>query len=204
MRTVELWLGKYDREWTLFNVLSIEFEINPKVYTLDKLEVFLRSNGGYFVNIRYWDSLYGNAATAFSDVLHLFEQIKSELGNTHLDFAFIPHDEVTLDFTKCRSIFAVYQEMREKMEWQDWYGNNLDALWDILTGLPYKGDDFVILRPRHYCDIPYGQDAAFTNAVDKICDIFLEAQNEYEKIKVEIRFSEPLLSHPGHPVSSYG
>lgn len=192
MKTVELWLGKYDCEWTLFNVISVEFGICPKVYSLDELAEFLRSNGGYFVNIRYWDRLFGNAAASFTEVIRLFAQIKSEQGNSHLDYAFIPREEVILDFTKCKSIFEIYQEMRVKMEWIDWYGENLDALWDILTGLPYKGDDFIILRPKHYRGIPYGQDAEFTNAVDKICDIFLEAQDEYGEINVDIRFFENL------------
>ena len=115
MKTIELQLGRYDREWTLFNVIFIEFEIRPKVYSLDALAEFLRANGGYFVHIRYWDMLYGNAAAAFSEVLQLFEQIRSELGSSHLDFAFIPREEVILDFTECRSIFEVYREMREKM-----------------------------------------------------------------------------------------
>ena len=59
-------------------------------------------------------------------------------------------EQIILDFRECRSISSVYAQMREKMEWLDWYGENPDALWDILTGLPYRGDDFIILRPRYY------------------------------------------------------
>lgn len=93
-------------------------------------------------------------------------------------------EEVILDFRKCTSITSIYDEMRVKMEWQDWYGTNLDALWDILTGLPYRGDDFVILRKAHYDD--------FTVAVNKICNLFLEAQEEYKQITVSIRYSGTL------------
>ena len=97
-------------------------------------------------------------------------------------------------FVGCRIVLPLYgsisEEMRQKMEWEDWYGTNLDALWDILTGLPYRGDDFLILRPRYYSGIPYGRDAIFTQAVDKICDIFLDAQAEYDSIRVEIVYTE--------------
>ena len=33
------------------------------------------------------------------------------------------------------------------MRWQDWYGSNLDALWDILSSPEYKGERFRILLP---------------------------------------------------------
>ena len=55
---------------------------------------------------------------------------------------------VTLDFTRCRYIGELYLEMRTKMEWDEDFGENFSALWDILGGMPYKGDDFTILCPR--------------------------------------------------------
>lgn len=54
---------------------------------------------------------------------------------------------VTLDFYHCRAREELYAEMREKMRWQGWYGSNLDALWDILTGLEYEGRSFRLLMP---------------------------------------------------------
>ena len=33
------------------------------------------------------------------------------------------------------------------MNWQECYGENLDALWDILTGLPHRGKSFIIIPP---------------------------------------------------------
>ena len=85
---------------------------------------------------------------------------------------------VTIDFTDCRHIFDLYKEMRTKMEWDDDLGENLDALWDILRGMPYKGDDFTIIRPLYFKNIPYNQNKTFTNYVDKICSIFQYAQSE--------------------------
>ena len=95
---------------------------------------------------------------------------------------------VTLDFTKCRYWKELYLEMRKKMKWVDWYGENLDALWDILTGLPYKGDDFTIRRPYSYTNIPYGQNESFTKYVDKICDVFQQAEQTYGEITARIEY----------------
>ena len=85
---------------------------------------------------------------------------------------------VTLDFTKCKYLAEVYQEMSRKMEWAEEYGDNLSALWDILRGMPHKGNDFIILRPMAYTDIPYGHNESFTRYIDKICHIFLRAQQQ--------------------------
>ncbi len=59
---------------------------------------------------------------------------------------------VFLDFSLCGDISSLFEEMRHKMDWEDWYGENLDALHDIMTGLPHKGSRFVITMP--YDDAP--------------------------------------------------
>ena len=85
---------------------------------------------------------------------------------------------VTLDFTSCRYAPELYKEMRTKMEWDDDLGENLSALWDILWGMPYKGDDFTIIRPLYFKNIPHNQDSLFTEYVDKVCSIFQRAQQQ--------------------------
>ena len=54
---------------------------------------------------------------------------------------------VFLDFSGCGDIAGLYAELRHKMEWEPWYGENLDALHDILTGLPHRGSRFLITPP---------------------------------------------------------
>lgn len=98
---------------------------------------------------------------------------------------------VTLDFTNCKYLSEVFKEMRTKMEWDDDFGENLSALWDILRGMPYKGDDFTIIRPRTFTNIPHGQDQAFTEYVDKICAIFQRAQ-ERGIITVDVLYTDDL------------
>ncbi|MGN0982581.1 MAG: barstar family protein [Candidatus Limivicinus sp.] len=53
-----------------------------------------------------------------------------------------------LDFSCCQSREELYALMAERMLWQAAYGRNLDALYDILTGLPHYGRCFVIRLPE--------------------------------------------------------
>ncbi len=41
---------------------------------------------------------------------------------------------IVIDFSKCKYPMDLHNELREKLELPEWYGNNLDALWDMLTG----------------------------------------------------------------------
>ena len=68
--------------------------------------------------------------------------------------------------------------MAKQMEWDDDYGDNLDALWDILWGMPHKGNDFMIRRPVKFQNIPYGHNEEFTKYVNKICKVFDRAQEQ--------------------------
>lgn len=96
-------------------------------------------------------------------------------------------EQVTLDLTGCGSRKDIYRELRRKMAWEDWYGENLDALWDILTGLPHRGGDFVILRPRRYAGISSERDDRFTSYVDQVCSVFQQAQEE-GCVTVQVRY----------------
>ena len=53
-----------------------------------------------------------------------------------------------IDFADCESREELYAVLRREMAWEDWYGGNLDALWDVLTGLPHEGERFTIALPR--------------------------------------------------------
>ena len=58
------------------------------------------------------------------------------------------HPDVTLDFSACRTRSDLYDIMSRRMLWQPWYGKNLDALNDMLTGLPHLGSSFSIKLPE--------------------------------------------------------
>ena len=55
---------------------------------------------------------------------------------------------MTLDLSACRERRELFSVLRRAMLWQDWYGDNLDALHDILTGQPYLGCSFTIILPE--------------------------------------------------------
>ena len=41
---------------------------------------------------------------------------------------------IVIDFSKCKYPMDLHNQLSEKLELPEWYGNNLDALWDMLTG----------------------------------------------------------------------
>ena len=54
---------------------------------------------------------------------------------------------VAVDFSGCRRVHELYAELRESLGFAPWYGNNLDALHDVLTGLPHRGSRFLLTMP---------------------------------------------------------
>ncbi len=54
---------------------------------------------------------------------------------------------VIVDFTACAEISELYGELRCKLRYESWVGDNLDALYDVLTGLPHRGTRFVLRMP---------------------------------------------------------
>ena len=57
------------------------------------------------------------------------------------------HPEVALDFSACRERPELYAVMADAMLWEPFYGRNLDALYDIVTGLPHLGRSFRLRLP---------------------------------------------------------
>ena len=79
------------------------------------------------------------------------------------------HGITVLDFSLCTRKDELYKELRRKMGWKEWYGDNLDALWDVLTGLEHEGTKFVIMPP-----FPNAGEG-ICSYVNKIEDCFKEA-----------------------------
>lgn len=190
MRLVGLWLGKWKDKAIIWRILSIEFGIEPKIDSPGELERYIRDRREALrVEVRYAEKPYGEAGDALKQVLALFDRLREELGEERFDYELLPREQVTVDLSHCKRMDELWLELRRKMEWEDWYGENLDALWDILTGLPYRGDDFVILRPRRYTGSLYGDDEGFTERVDEICGVFQSAQARGD-VTVELRYTD--------------
>lgn len=102
---------------------------------------------------------------------------------------FFARKEVILDFASCNDPRALTREIRTKMKFFLYYGDGLDALWDILTGMCFYGDDFVIKRKRTYKYTEYGRTIDFTDEIDDICKLFKEvSESKYSDITVKIEF----------------
>ena len=130
------------------------------------------------MGVKYADEPYGQEGELVQEMLALFERLKNELGEEHFTYKLLPREQVTIDFTWQKYMGYLWEELADKMDTQD-YGKNYDALWDILTGCPHRGEDFTILRCQRYGNgVNYGKQEGFTQYVDKICSIFQRAQEQ--------------------------
>lgn len=80
---------------------------------------------------------------------------------------------IEIDFSHCKYPMDFHTEIKEKLELPEWYGNNLDALWDMLTGyIETPINITVIFEPN--------TDSAkeLEESVLKIVEIFKEAAQE--------------------------
>ena len=85
---------------------------------------------------------------------------------------------VVIDFSKCKYPMDLHNEIRKKLELPEWYGNNLDALWDMLTGF--------IETPIEITVIYKPENKAAENLKEnvlKVIETFKEAAQEDEEIK---------------------
>ena len=83
-----------------------------------------------------------------------------------------------LNFAECRSIGELYRELKRKLELPDWCGENLDALWDALTGIMYTPADISIMKTTAWQEI---QEHA-----DSIVAVMQEAEAKYGELSVRI------------------
>lgn len=86
-----------------------------------------------------------------------------------------------LDFSDCTTYAAVHGRIREELELPAWYGENLDALWDSLTGIMYVPADItVIYRPRTQAA------AAMRPEVEDIIRVLEEARDRDDTIHLTV------------------
>lgn len=85
---------------------------------------------------------------------------------------------IVIDFSKCKYPMDLHNELSEKLGLPEWYGNNLDALWDMLTGfIETPIEIMVIYKPENKAA------ENLKETVLKIIETFKEAAEEEEEIK---------------------
>ena len=84
-----------------------------------------------------------------------------------------------LDFSKCKYLGEIHEILKKELELPEWYGANLDALWDSITGIMYVPANIkIIYKPETKAS------QKLSDEVEQIISLFLEAQEEYGQIKV--------------------
>jgi ribonuclease inhibitor len=86
---------------------------------------------------------------------------------------------VVLEGKDLKSKLKVHQLLKDKLELPDYYGENLDALWDCLTGwvsLPLR----IVWNDYEYSKNELGSFA------EELLQLFLEAKEEIEGFEIEI------------------
>lgn len=87
---------------------------------------------------------------------------------------------IVIDFSICNCPLNLHSEIKEKLELPEWYGNNLDALWDMLIGyIETPVSITVIFKPETKSAENLKEN------VLKIIETFKEASEEDEKIKFD-------------------
>ena len=88
----------------------------------------------------------------------------------------VRHFEV--NFSGCRYVGELYQELKNQLELPDWCGENLDALWDALTGIMYTPAFISVTKATARDDIQEHANA--------IVAVMREAEMKYREITVRI------------------
>lgn len=93
-------------------------------------------------------------------------------------------EEIILDFTGCKYITEVHRKIRDTFHFPSFYGENLDALWDM--GCDYIGSDeevFEFVKIRGVETLPKDIREYF---LDKMMDIFYEIAAFNQNVKFEM------------------
>ena len=83
-----------------------------------------------------------------------------------------------VNFSECRYVGELYLELKRKLELPEWCGENLDALWDALTGIMYTPAAITVTKTTAWQEIQEHANA--------IVAVMKEAEMKYREITVRI------------------
>lgn len=83
-----------------------------------------------------------------------------------------------VNFTDCRYVGELYLELKRKLELPDWCGENLDALWDALTGIMYTPAEISVTKTT--------AEEVIQDHADAIVAVMQEAEQTYREITVTV------------------
>ncbi len=88
-------------------------------------------------------------------------------------------EKIILDLTACKYIREFHERIRVVFDFPEWYGANLDALWDLLRE-PWSADVTVIGADTMSKDL--------REYFPKIIEIFDEVKEEQKKYGLEFTY----------------
>ncbi len=86
---------------------------------------------------------------------------------------------VTIDFGNCKRLGDLHDELKQKLHLPDFYGRNLDALWDSITGIMYT-PAYILIRGAK--KVP----ADLCPTVEKMIGIFKRAEIMYGDVRIQV------------------
>ena len=87
---------------------------------------------------------------------------------------------VLINFSECTSKTEFHNEIKNSLNLPDWYGANLDALWDCLDGEYCPLDAYIEISGIRYLN------DKFDGYGDKIKKIFEDLPKEYGNEDIEV------------------
>lgn len=81
--------------------------------------------------------------------------------------------EIVLDFTGCKYIMKLYDIIQESFNFPDWFGRNLDAIWDLLSDYYYECPP-TIITIKGISTMPKD----LQNYMNKVLEVFADVREE--------------------------
>ena len=86
-----------------------------------------------------------------------------------------------LDFSSCKNLGDVHELIKKELELPKFYGCNLDALWDAVTGIMHVPTNIkIIFKPET------ASAHELADEIKKIIAVFKEAEQEYNLITLTV------------------
>jgi ribonuclease inhibitor len=107
-------------------------------------------------------------------IVDILDEIEELHGN--IDIRLI--NVVTIDFTGVKTVNEAHDIISNALDFPDWYGRNLSALWDLLTGYIAPYEIYIKGISLAHKDL--------AEYIEKRIKIFLDAEKQYNYIEVKI------------------
>lgn len=81
-----------------------------------------------------------------------------------------------LDFSRCTTLGEIYTVIKKELQLPQWCGENLDALWDALTGIMHVPAEITVIKQVAATEL--------IPIVEQIVAVLHKAEQTYHEITV--------------------